>query len=103
MIVTKNRCLCLYLLLVITLFLTACATPPKQVIVEVKETEVIKIKVPDTLLKPCLPDSPIDKESYLKLQMYERELYLTKYTVSILTNLKECNVQIDEIRKLQED
>jgi hypothetical protein len=86
-------------LLVITLFLTACASVQKKDSLTVKEKEVVKVRVPDELLTPCVPERPLSKEDYLSKSFPERETYLTDYSVSLLKTIKECNVKLDRIRE----
>jgi len=73
---------------------------PKYNKLEVKEKEVIKVTIPEYLLKPCIPERPISKEKYLELKQYEKETYLTNYSISLLTIIKNCNEQIEAIKNL---
>jgi hypothetical protein len=82
------------------LTLTACGSSPKLTTIEVKDKEVITVKVNPTLTDPCHPNTPIKSEAYLSLKPHEREQYLTDYTIHLLGKIKECNDKLTAIRKL---
>ena len=90
------------LLLTAVLLLAACGTAPHYDKLEVKNTEVKYITLPDELLAPCVPAIPISEPDYLTLKPFEREEYLTKYTVSLLTTIKDCNINLSSARKLNQ-
>lgn len=85
--------------LVCLLILTGCSSNPIST-VNLKEKEVVKISIPEELLTPCKPEKPLDKDSYLKLNILERESYLTDYSISLLKELKICDSKIQSIRNL---
>jgi hypothetical protein len=93
-----------YLLILFTsiFVLTGCASSPNYNTLEVKEKEVIKIKIQEELLVPCIPEKPLSKENYLKLQLHERELYLTNYSKSLLLTIKDCNIKLQKIKEFQD-
>jgi len=93
----------LFLLSILTFFLTACATGPRYDQIDVKEKELVYVTVPKHLVEPCVADKPTSKEDYLKLKPHEREQYLADYTVTLLTTIKECNIKLSKIRKLNSD
>jgi len=93
----KNLFILLSLLLI-----TGCSTLNKEKVV-VTDTKVIYRVLPDNLVNPCVPDKPKTKEEYLALPIYERETYLTNYSISLLKTIKNCNLQLDELRILNND
>ena len=89
-------------LLPIFLLLAACGTVPRYDKLEVRSAEIKYITLPDELLAPCVPGIPISKVDYLTLKPVEREEYLTKYTVSLLTTIKDCNINLSKARMLNQ-
>lgn len=87
-------------LIFISFILIGCSSAPKYNTLEVKEKEIVKVTIPDYLLIPCVPERPMSKEEYLKLKQYEREIYLTNYSITLLSVIKNCNDQIEAIKKL---
>lgn len=87
----------LYLfLLPLLLCLAACGTQP----LTVTNTEVRYEKIPKDLTTPCKPEKPKAKADYLALKPHEREAYLSDYAVSLLGTVKDCNIKLDKIDKL---
>lgn len=87
-------------LLITAIVLTGCATSPKYDKLEVSKVDVVYVTIPEELLTPCKPEKPLDRESYLKLKTWEREQVLTEYSVSLLKTIKECNININKIKDL---
>ena len=87
-----------FALLLLALVLSACSSVPQKEIVTVTKYEYITID--ESLLQPCLPDRPIDKDTYLSLSIDQRESELTKYIIHLLSVNQQCNIQISNIRKL---
>lgn len=85
-------------LFVITL--TACGSSPKVNVLEIKDREVITLKVNPTLTEPCKPNPPIATQDYLLLKPHEKEQYLTDYVIHLLSKIKECNDKLHAISKL---
>ena len=86
------------LFLILLLLLSACSTIPQKEVVT--QTKVEKLTLNDALFTPCVPDKPMDQQSYLALSLPEREQYLTQYTLSLYQVIKICNDQLDAIHKL---
>ena len=80
------------LVLIVSMVLTSCASVQKKYRLTVQEKEVVRVRVPDELLTPCVPERPVSKEEYLSKSFPERETYMTDYSVSLLKTIKECNV-----------
>ena len=92
------------ILFILSIFLiTGCANSPSSKL-DVQDTKIIYDAIPEHLLKPCESKKPISKEEYLLLKrdLGERETYLTNYSIDLLGIIKDCNKQIDEIRKLND-
>ena len=85
-------------LLLLVLVLSACSSVPQKETVTVTKYQYITID--DSLLQPCLPDKPMDKDSYLSLSIDQRESELTKYIIHLLSVNQQCNIQISNVRKL---
>ena len=86
------------LFLILLLLLSACSTIPQKEVVT--QTKVEKLTLNDALFTPCIPNKPMDQESYLALSLPEREQYLTQYTLSLYQVIKICNDQLDAIHTL---
>lgn len=85
------------LLLPFFLCLAACSTTKP---LTVTNTEVRYEKIPKNLTEPCKPEKPKAKADYLALKPHEREAYLTDYATSLLGTVKDCNIKLDKIDKL---
>jgi hypothetical protein len=81
--------------------LAGCASAPAkpQIITQVK---TVVIATPQPLLKPCPISAPPDQSTYMQSDMSGRENLLTNYIVSLLSDLKICNQQIESISKFQQ-
>lgn len=89
------------LFLILLLLLSACSTVAQKEIVT--QTKVEKLTLNEALFTPCIPDKPIDQESYLALSLSEREQYLTQYTLSLYQVIKICNDQLNAIHTLTKE
>lgn len=90
----------LFLVSLLLIGLYGCANGPKLNNIEVVKTKLVYVTMPDNILTPCVPDRPIDKESYLNLKLAQRESYLTDYSISLLSTIKLCNLQLEQARSL---
>ena len=82
----------------LTFILTGCVTTGQQL--EVRETEVRYEKIPSYLTEPCQPEKLKKREEYLALKPHEKESYLTEYSISLLGTVKDCNIKLNKIDKL---
>ncbi len=89
------------ILFTLLLFSAACSTISQKEIVT--QTKVEKLTLNDALFTPCVPDKPMDQESYLALSLPEREQYLTQYTLSLYQVIKICNDQLNAIHTLTKE
>lgn len=88
-----------YLIIIVTLFLTACATTQPSII---HETKTVYKSIPDSLLKKCEIPKPIDKNLYLKKDSLQKEVWLTDYSITLLNSLGDCNSQIKAIKEFND-
>jgi hypothetical protein len=86
------------ILFTLLLFSAACSTIPQKEIIT--QTKVEKLTLDDALFTPCVPDKPMDQQSYLALSIPEREQYLTQYILSLYQVIKICNNQLEAIHTL---
>jgi len=92
-----------FLIVMLSLGLTGCGIlGPRYNKIEVKDTEVVKIKIQEELLVPCVPEKPLSKEDYLKLQPHERESYLSGYSIGLLGTVKDCNIKLKKIKEFSD-
>ena len=82
--------------------LGGCGTQPYKEI-KIEQTKVEKVVVPKEMTERCEAEAPITKERYLALKPHEREEELTRYSVSLLGTVKQCNLKLDKIRKFSDD
>lgn len=90
----KKLLLCIFLVF----GLSGCAFGPKYNTLDVKETKVEKIKIDSELTTPCIPNRPMVKEEYLKLLPFDKETYLTNYSIELLGTVKDCNIKLKKIK-----
>jgi hypothetical protein len=83
---------------IVSLFVSGCCTT-KSPDLNVANKEVVYIKVPESLLKPCSPDAPMATETYMGLTLDERELALSKYVISLYGTIAVCDNQVRQIKK----
>lgn len=67
----------------------------------VTKTEVKVVTTPDSLLKPCRASQPPLRNAYVEMSWQDKENALATYSVSLLADLKSCNIQLSEIKSLQ--
>lgn len=90
----------LFLVFLFSLILAGCGSSPTYKTVEVTDAKIVKLEIPKSLTEPCTPDRPYTAEEYLQLKITERESYLTKYSISLLGTIKECNIKLKKIEEL---
>jgi len=89
------------LMLVVMLLLAGCSNnvkPIKEVVVEYKYKPIL---LPDNLITDCSVSRPPEKDKYIEASHVLKEDLLTNYVLSLLTDLKNCNVRMKSIRELQ--
>ena len=82
--------------IVMALMLAGCPTQPLQV----NNTEVRYEKVPKHLTEPMIPERAKPKQEYMAMSPHERESYLSEYGVYLLGIIKELNIKLNKIDKL---
>lgn len=84
----------------VSMFLIGCAsnTPTKET---VYVNKYIYVTVPTQLTKRIVPERPVAKDKYMAMSFYEREDYLSTYTVKLIGDIRMCNNQLDKIEKIQ--
>jgi len=86
--------------LILSFLLLGCASTPKEQIV--KEVKYEKAKVPQALLKPCVPSQTLDYKNYTEDYNASRVVFLSEYIVVLLKDLSSCNNRIKAIKELVE-
>ncbi len=84
-----------YLLILITLALTGCASAPKEIVVT--EVQTVYRRIPSQLLKKEPVPAPIEKTQYLSMDFLQKEIYLTDYVLNNMKALGNCNANIQAI------
>ncbi len=84
-----------YLLILITLALTGCASAPKEIIVT--EVQTVYRGIPSQLLKKEPVPAPIEKTQYLSMDFLQKEIYLTDYVLNNMKALGNCNANMQAI------
>ena len=84
-----------YLLILITLVLTGCASAPKEIIVT--EVQTVYRRIPSQLLKKEPVPAPIEKTQYLSMDFLQKEIYLTDYVLNNMKALGNCNANMQAI------
>ena len=82
--------------------LGGCGTKPYKE-VKIEQTKVEKVTVPKEMTELCQAEAPVTKERYLALKPHEREEELTRYSVSLLGTIKQCNLKLEKIRKFSDE
>lgn len=91
-----------YLFFILTaLFLVGCSTT-KTTTIDVQPAKVVQVQIPEELLKPCVPEKPADKQTYLSLAPHQREEYLTDYSIKLIGTIRVCNDRIKQIKTLNQ-
>lgn len=88
-----------FLLALICLALTACANTSGTKL-EIKDTQIVYNVIPNEVLSPCIPASPIQRDVYLSYSPVERERYLSNYIVELYGTIKICNDKLGKAREL---
>lgn len=84
-----------YLLVLLTFFLTACASAPKEVIVQ--DIKTTYRSIPEQLLRKEPVPAPIDRTKYMSMDFLQREVYLTSFAVENMQALGNCNATVQAI------
>ena len=84
-----------YLIVLISVFLTACSTVPKEVIV--KDTKTVYRPIPERLLRKEPVPAPVDKAKYNSMDFLQKEVYLTSFTLEYMEALGNCNATVQSI------
>ena len=84
-----------YLLILITLALTGCASAPKEIVVT--EVQTVYRRIPSQLLKKEPVPAPIEKTQYLSMDFLQKEIYLTDYVLNNMKALGNCNANMQAI------
>lgn len=87
------------IVILLSLGFAACSTTGTSDIVA-QPVKIVQVKIPDSLLASCVPQRPIDKQSYMALTLDERELALSKYILSLYGTIAVCNKQLNNIKTL---
>lgn len=91
-----------FLSIVLLYTLTGCGFAPKTNTIEITPTKIEVVKIEEELLTPCIPERPMNVDTYLKLEPHERESYLTTYSTTLMLTIKECNIKLKKIKEFQE-
>ena len=84
-----------YLIVLISIFLTACSTVPKEVII--KDVKTVYLPVPEQLLRKEPVPVPVDRTKYMSMDFLQKEVYLTSYTLEYMQALGNCNATVQSI------
>lgn len=81
---------------IIAATLSGCSSTTKLV----TKTSTLYQEVPAELTLQVKPKPPVDRVVYLAMPVYERERYLSEYSVELLKGLYSCNSQLSSISTL---
>jgi hypothetical protein len=84
-----------YLIVLISVFLTACSTVPKEVIV--KDTKTVYRPIPEQLLRKEPVPAPVDRTKYMSMDFLQKEVYLTNFALENMQALGNCNTTLQSI------
>ena len=84
-----------YLIVLISVFLTACASAPKEVIIQ--DTKTTYRAIPEQLLRKEPVPVPVDRTKYLSMDFLQKEVYLTNFALENMQALGNCNATIQSI------
>lgn len=84
------------IVVVATATLSGCFATPKVV----TKAQTLYQEVPTELTLQVKPKPPMDKLVYLTMPLYERERYLSDYSVELLKSLSSCNAQLSGVATL---
>jgi hypothetical protein len=83
---------------VLLILMAGCASNPPTVVTKI---ERVYVTVPESMVQPCTPDRPMDRASYMALEVYDREREMAMYSVGLLKTIGQCNAQLKAIKNLQ--
>ena len=84
-----------YLLVLLTFFLTACASAPKEVIVQ--DVKTVYRPIPEQLLRKEPVPAPVDRTKYMSMDFLQKEVYLTSFALENMQALGNCNATLQSI------
>ena len=84
-----------YLIVLISIFLTACSTVPKEVII--KDIKTVYRPVPEQLLRKEPVPAPVDRTKYMSMDFLQKEVYLTNFALENMQALGNCNATVQAI------
>lgn len=67
--------------------------------VSVRNTDIITVDIPESLLEECAITPPPEKDWYLNASWEDKENILTAYTILLIEDLAICNNQINSIKE----
>lgn len=88
-------------LLSTVLIISGCGTVSRERVVI--KTEIKTVTIPATLLTACTVSAPPAKQDYVKLSYPEKEKALSDYILTLLTDLRLCNVKIKNASEAQQE
>ena len=86
------------IVLFMLLGLTGCNLSVKKPEPEVRYYEV-PYNVPGVLTDRCKVTRPISREAYMSYSLIEREGYLTEYTITLLNDIKLCDLKLQKVKE----
>ena len=84
-----------YLIALISIFLTACSTVPKEVIVQ--DVKTVYRPIPEQLLRKEPVPVPVDRTKYMSMDFLQKEVYLTNFALENMQALGNCNATLQSI------
>ena len=84
-----------YLIVLISIFLTACSTVPKEVIVQ--DVKTTYRPIPEQLLRKEPVPVPVDRAKYMSMDFLQKEVYLTSFALENMQALGNCNATLQSI------
>lgn len=84
-----------YLIVLISVFLTACSTVPKEVIVQ--DVKTTYRPIPEQLLRKEPVPAPVDRTKYMSMDFLQKEVYLTNFALENMQALGNCNATLQSI------
>lgn len=92
----------IFLFILFVFVLTACGTMQDTQVIY--KTVLVPVQIDERLLEVNPIPTPPTVEDYMKLDSCsKRETVLTDYTVTLLTEIKQCNNKIRGIKKSQKE
>lgn len=84
--------------LMLAIMLTGCSMFAQDTRIIYKD-KVIVLEIPVVYLNKCKVTKPFGKEDYLFLSNLEKELVSTSYEIDLLSDLANCNANIDGLNE----